>query len=91
MGSSLSVREIFRRNLAIELRKRGWSQAKLSEMSGIRAGDISNWMRGKNGLSKGNREQVADALGVTVESMLVPPAPGAYEGLFGTMPEGETY
>lgn len=85
--SGLPAREIFRRNLAIELRKQGASYRELAEKAWLSPHTITAIMQGRHRAAPATQAAIAHAFGVTVESMLIPPAPGAYEGLFGTSPE----
>lgn len=86
-GRLLPAWEIFRRNVAIEMRKQGLSRKDLADKAWLSPHTITAIMQGRHGAAPATQAAIAHAFGVTVESMLIPPAPGAYEGLFGTSPE----
>lgn len=62
--------EILRKNVEKILADRGWSQNRLSKESGIKQGQISEWLTGTRSPSLESLAKLAEKLDVPVEALL---------------------
>lgn len=62
--------DVFPANLRFEMEKRGISQAKLAEMTGITKSTISLLVTGSNSANLSTAVKIANALGLTLDYLL---------------------
>lgn len=71
MGDSMSLLEVFSKNLKKYRMQKGLSQEKFAELSGFHRTYISLIERGKRNITIDNIERVADALGIDAYLLLI--------------------
>lgn len=65
----MTVIEAFVFNVRVELTKKGWTQIKLAEESGINYHSLNGILRGHNGPSLYTAYAISEALDVTLDEL----------------------
>ncbi|MDO9028754.1 MAG: helix-turn-helix transcriptional regulator [Candidatus Roizmanbacteria bacterium] len=63
------IKKIFGKNLRANRKKRGFSQEKLADLSGLHRTYISDVERGARNISLENIQKIADSLGIKITDL----------------------
>jgi len=64
-----NIKKIFGKNLRTNRKKRGFSQEKLADLSGLHRTYISDVERGTRNISLENIQKIADSLGIKITDL----------------------